>query len=235
MNAHRREELWIIEPDKNLQARYKALLSRYFRVIVFDHLEEVYPLLENPHRYSPSLILLEVCCEGIQVHQLVKTPMWKKLVNTPIWLITELDELFLIRHLFDHGIQDYFSKPVHTTELLFKIELFEQKKREQGEQLLQHKAGIPTNEFTHVERCILNLFLQKSRRTLTKEEIICSIWGRQTSVHPKTINVHMHNLRKKISRYDFVIEYDRSKKWILSSLKCESEDSYLSLENEADE
>ena len=73
------------------------------------------------------------------------------------------------------------------------------------------------NELTSMERRILDLFLNAPGRCVGRNELILEIWG-ETHVHPKTIDVHLYNLRKKLQLQNMTIKAEvGAGRWVLTS------------------
>jgi DNA-binding response OmpR family regulator len=50
---------------------------------------------------------------------------------------------------------------------------------------------------TRTEELILNYFCKNFDRAITREEFVAQIW-KNSMVHPKSLNVHVSNIRKKL-------------------------------------
>jgi DNA-binding response OmpR family regulator len=59
---------------------------------------------------------------------------------------------------------------------------------------------------TPTEQKILWVFLKHSGHRVSRTELVEAVW-RHSRVHPKTLDVHIFNLRKKISNYGYYITY----------------------------
>lgn len=49
---------------------------------------------------------------------------------------------------------------------------------------------------------LLRFFVESPKRVFSREQILEALWGRNSSVAPRTIDVHIRRLRKRIERDD---------------------------------
>jgi len=68
------------------------------------------------------------------------------------------------------------------------------------------KYGRKTTEILTVREMQLMYMLQES--PVEAEELRKVIWGTRKKMSPKTIHVHIHNLRKKIKKIGLSIRHD---------------------------
>ena len=47
---------------------------------------------------------------------------------------------------------------------------------------------------------LLEFFMQHPRRVFTREELLDAVWGRDSDIEPRTVDVHIRRLRKAINR-----------------------------------
>jgi hypothetical protein len=69
---------------------------------------------------------------------------------------------------------------------------------EQSLSIMGRILGSNFNEtLTRTEELILNYFCKNFDRAITREEFVSQIW-KNSMVHPKSLNVHVSNIRKKL-------------------------------------
>ncbi len=76
------------------------------------------------------------------------------------------------------------------------------------------KEKQPELKLTKIEQEILNMFVEAPHRTLKRSELVYAVWG-EVIVHPKTLDVHLYNLRKKIQAHGMSIMCQEPGTWIL--------------------
>lgn len=120
----------------------------------------------------------------------------------PVIIATNSDDLTIMRECYEKGVSEYFIKPFKTNELLIKLE----------------KALLLTpalkNSLTTKELQILSLFMTSIDGKVSKEKILQAVWG-ANQVHPKAVDVHLYNLRRKVIHQGLIIRSIGSGLWIL--------------------
>ncbi|MBT3583601.1 MAG: hypothetical protein HN509_01735 [Halobacteriovoraceae bacterium] len=76
--------------------------------------------------------------------------------------------------------------------------------------------GKSVENLTAKQRKLLNLFLENLERTVNRGQILEKIWGGD-SVNPKTVDVHLYNLRRKLHPYGYIIRSEGGGFWSLLS------------------
>ena len=115
----------------------------------------------------------------------------------------------------ERGADDYLTKPASMLELLARIKA--QLRRSHGFETNQHIEyhGILMDTEAHeikidgkslklslTEFKLLKLFLQNPNKLLAREYILNHIWGRNTFVEDRTVDVHILRLRKALKKFD---------------------------------
>ncbi|MEJ6694601.1 MAG: response regulator transcription factor [Chitinophagales bacterium] len=168
--------------------------------------------------FQPNLIVLDVMMpimDGVEVcSELRKLP---ELKQTIITFLTARHEDYSQIAGFDAGADDYISKPIKPKLLISKIHSLLRRLQEEEIKnyieagglkidLIQHlvftqdkELSLPKKEFN-----LLCLLMSKPGRVFTREEILTKVWGTETIVVDRTIDVHIRKLREKIGNDFFV-------------------------------
>jgi DNA-binding response OmpR family regulator len=193
-------------------------LKKHYRIQPFEQLTTLQDYLAN---HPKSIDLIIFCCDRDYervLFKLLDSSSWQKMRTVPFWVLLETDDLTLMRYLFHKGIDDVFCLPLHFGEFLVKLDRAvsqEQPIREQSLFCDLTQESFNLNDFTRTETRLLSLFLSSKGKKFTRYEIIQAIWGRTVSQHQKTLNVHLHNLRKKLSRYGYTILNTSRGEWTI--------------------
>lgn len=112
---------------------------------------------------------------------------------------------------FEAGADDYISKPIRPRLLISKVESLLRRIKPQAlntiievgqikidreKYLVETKDGViqlPKKEFE-----LLELLISKPQKVFTREEILGKVWGTETIVGERTIDVHIRKLREKL-------------------------------------
>ena len=168
--------------------------------------------IQMAKKMNPHLIILDLMMpkmDGIETcRELRNMPEFK---NTIITFLTARDEDYSQIAGFEVGADDYITKPIkprvfisRIRALLRRLETTETSGKIiagdieiDRERYVVVKAGkeisLPRKEFE-----LLNLLVGKPGRVFKREEILSKVWGNDTIVGDRTIDVHIRKLREKI-------------------------------------
>jgi two-component system, OmpR family, phosphate regulon response regulator PhoB len=161
----------------------------------------------------PDAVILDWMLEGLSgievCRRLRRLP---ETANVPIIMLTARDEeADRIRGL-ETGADDYVTKPFSPRELVARVGAVLRRVRPAlaGEQLtfadiemdlVAHKvkrAG-ETVALGPTEFRLLRHFLEHPRRVFSRERLLDSVWGHDSDIELRTVDVHIRRLRKAIN------------------------------------
>jgi two-component system alkaline phosphatase synthesis response regulator PhoP len=165
-------------------------------------------------KVKPDLVLLDVMMpkmDGIEVCQIIREN--SDIEQPIIAFLTSRSEDYSQIAGFKAGGDDYITKPIRPRVLISRIEaLLRRKHKEESEVseeapqghvvldrerfllLLENKEiQLPKKEFE-----LLELLLSKPGKVFTRDQILSIVWGDETIVGERTIDVHIRKLREKI-------------------------------------
>jgi two-component system phosphate regulon response regulator PhoB len=164
---------------------------------------------ENP----PDIVLLDWMIEGVSgievCRRLRRRP---ETSNVPIIMLTARgEEADRVRGL-ETGADDYVTKPFSPRELVARVGAVLRRVRPAlaGEQLsyadlemdvASHKVkrgGDPV-QLGPTEFRLLRHFLEHPGRVFSRERLLDSVWGHDTDIEPRTVDVHIRRLRQAIN------------------------------------
>jgi two-component system alkaline phosphatase synthesis response regulator PhoP len=168
--------------------------------------------LEKAKSLRPSLILLDLMMpkmDGIETCQLIREE--PSLNESLIVFLTSRSEDYSQVACLEAGADDFVSKPVKPRVLLAKINalLRRQERVEVGNSVVNSSIAINRDKFVveHQGRSIflpkkefelLELLASKPGKVFTRDQIMSSVWGNETIVGERTIDVHIRKLREKL-------------------------------------
>ena len=200
------------EPDILEILKYNLVKEGYHVVTVKDGDEAI----EKAKMFHPDLIVLDIMMpkkNGVEVCEILRhQPAFK---STLILFLTALsDENTQIRGL-ETGADDYISKPISPKVFLSKVSsLFRRLNKTEAKVIAIDGLVIDPEKFiiqyngkdislAKKEFELLYLLASKPGRVFKREEILNRVWGTDTIVGDRTIDVHIRKLREKIGDHYF--------------------------------
>lgn len=200
----------VIEDDHKIAGAIKRGLERqsYAVDVCYDGDSGMEMASNEPY----DLVILDRMLPGkFDGIEIVKT-MREKKVHTPVLLLTAKDGVLERAAGLNSGADDYLVKPFAFVELIARVRALLRRPKETLDNILTYKdLSIDTENFaveragktidlTHLEFALLEFFIRNSERTLSKDQIIQSVWNYDADVLPNTVEVYVGYLRNKIDR-----------------------------------
>jgi two-component system alkaline phosphatase synthesis response regulator PhoP len=175
--------------------------------------------LEKVARRVPDLMVLDLMLPGmpgLQICRQMRTG--SSTARLPILIVTakgtEVDKVLGL----EMGADDYVVKPFSPRELVARIKALLRRANPQidaesggGYERGRLKIDFGTyqvfvegrkRELALREFELLKFFVQHPMRVYTREQLLDMVWGRDTFVEPRTVDVHVRRLRQHIERDD---------------------------------
>ncbi|MGH7888092.1 MAG: response regulator [Candidatus Binatia bacterium] len=211
------------EPDIRKLVQYNLLQERY-KVLEAEDGEQALKIVQ---RDKPNLVILDLMLpglSGIEVCKLLRErPDTAKL---PILMLTakagEADRVLGL----ELGADDYLAKPFSPRELVARVRAILRRANgaANAETLPAYdKGGLKIDfatyevfargkriKLTLKEFELLKFLVQNPNRVLNRDQLLDRVWGGDTFVTPRTVDVHIRRLRKAIEKDD------SNPKWILT-------------------
>jgi len=206
-----RAHILLVEDDRSLAELLSWNLEReeYEVEHTADGEEALLLARENP----PDLVLLDWMIEGLSgIEVCRRLRRIADTANVPIIMLTARgEEEDRVRGL-ETGADDYVTKPFSPRELVARVGAVLRRVRPAlaGEQLsysdiemdtVSHKvrrAGMSV-PLGPTEFRLLKHFLEHPGRVFSRERLLDSVWGRDSDIEPRTVDVHIRRLRKAIN------------------------------------
>ena len=163
---------------------------------------------------APDAIILDWMVEqvpGIEVCRQLRKD--KSTARVPILMLTARgEEEDRIRGL-KTGADDYVTKPFSPRELMARVEALLRRSRPSlaGDVLTfadleldpaSHRVrrGGETLHLGPTEFRLLRYFMERPNRVLSRQQILDGVWGMDSDIDERTVDVHIRRLRKAINR-----------------------------------
>jgi len=158
---------------------------------------------------KPDLILLDIMLPKINGYEVCRLIRREKLAMPIIMLTAKGEESDIVLGL-NLGADDYLTKPFSIKELLARVEALLRRTRKTELEIYEFgecRLDIPARRFTRKneeialspkEFGLLELFVKRPGRALTRDEILNTVWGYDTFVGERSIDRFVTTLRNKI-------------------------------------
>ena len=212
MNDGPATKILVVEDEESLADTLRYNLEREGYVVAVA--EDGRRALERFAAERPSLVILDLMLpelSGLDVCRHIR-----QVSDVPIVMVTAKDsEADKVTGL-ELGADDYVTKPFSVRELVSRVRAHLRRagmqSREVRDDVLsvgpvemdvsRHEVqigGVPT-DFTPKEFELLETFLRRSGRLLTRDFLISEVWGSDYFGDTKTLDVHVKRIRKKVER-----------------------------------
>ncbi|MBM4298378.1 MAG: response regulator transcription factor [Deltaproteobacteria bacterium] len=211
------------EPDIRKLVQYNLLQERY-QVLEAEDGEQALKIVE---RDKPNLVILDLMLPGLSGLEVCRLLREKPdTIKLPILMLTakagEADRVLGLEMSAD----DYLAKPFSPRELVARVRAILRRANgaAKGEPLPAYDRGGLKIDFatyevfargkpvklTLKEFELLKYLVQNPNRVLSRDQLLDRVWGDDTFVTPRTVDVHIRRLRKAVEKDD------SRPKWILT-------------------
>lgn len=201
------ETILIIEDDATMLRALKDNFEfKGYCVLTADDGEEG---LNTALNKKPDLILLDIMLPKINGYEICRLIRQENL-NMPIIMLTAKGEESDIILGLNLGADDYVTKPFSIKELLARAAAFLRRSRQTEQDIYEFgdcRLDIPARKLTNKgdeiklspkEFSLLEYFVKKPGRALTRDEILNMVWGYDSFIGSRSIDRFVTTLRNKI-------------------------------------
>ena len=201
-------QILIVEDEHSLSDAIAQLLGdQHYEVdCVYDGRSG----LEYARAGHYDLIILDVMLPQMDGFEVVKTMRMEK-ISTPVLILTARENISDKITGLDCGADDYMTKPFDYDELFARIRALT---RRVGEVVLNEitygdltldleraelRCGEKAVHLGYKEFAIMQRFMQHPQISISKEELIVSVWGSDSDAGENNVEVYISFLRKKLT------------------------------------
>jgi phosphate regulon transcriptional regulator PhoB len=211
------------EPDIRKLVQYNLTQER-FSVLEAEDGEQALKLLQ---RERPNLVILDLMLPGVSGLELCRLLKQRsETAKLPILMLTakagEADRIVGL----EMGADDYLAKPFSPREMVARVRaiLRRSEAKPATETAPAYDKGSLKIDFSTYEVFVrgkpvkltlkefelLRFMVLNPSRVLNRDQLLDRVWGGETFVTPRTVDVHIRRLRKAVEKDD------RKPKWILT-------------------
>ena len=200
--------LLLVEDDELLGDAVKTGLTQFGYIV--DWLKDGESARSALRSESFELIILDLGLpklSGINLLQAIRHDA----NATPVIILTARDSIESRIKGLDSGADDYIIKPFDLNELSARIRALVRRSQGRADTVLQYRnisldpaahsvmvdeivMNVPRREFA-----LLQKLLENNGHVLSREQLMQSIYGWDEDVDSNALEVHIHNLRKKLN------------------------------------
>jgi DNA-binding response OmpR family regulator len=215
-------KILLIDDSEIDQKVILGILGKQHTVVVAGTLEKARQEIERGHF---DLLLLDVDLpDGNGFRFFAQLRGEEKTKSLPVIFLTMKSEAPDEIMGFSLGAEDYISKPVDPAKVRARIEARLKKlvDRRQSDALLLKEdlkldlttqrafvtttAGSTPIDLTPQEFKVLSYFMRHEDHVLSRNQLIDAVWNNQVNVVDRTVDMHVSNIRKKISASAYTIK-----------------------------
>src|SRR5271167_46070 len=212
-----RYRVLVVEDDADIRELIRYNLAQ--EGFVVEEAADGTQALEKVKRRVPDLLLLDLMLPGMPGLQVCRQMRAEReTTHLPILIVTakgtEVDKVLGL----EMGADDYVVKPFSPRELIARVKAL---LRRANPDVATPKSGIwergrlkmdfdtyqvfvdaRRHELALREFELLRFFVEHPMRVYSREQLLDLVWGRDTFVEPRTVDVHVRRLRQQIERDD---------------------------------
>lgn len=206
-------KILIVEDERNISKLIQdtVSLANYEFDCSFDGEDALEKINENTY----DLILLDIMLPKLDGFQIVEQMENK---DIPIIFLSAKNDVSTIVKGLKSGGKDYITKPFEPLELLARIELRMENKREKEYNFKNIKINENTRTVYKNEQIIylapkeyelFILLIKNQNRVLTRDEILNKVWDINAQIETRTVDYHIQQLRKKLDLKENIVTVNK--------------------------
>jgi len=212
-NSLSNKKILLVDSDREFIQPIEALLTNEgFEVTICS---DGVRALQEVNRIEYQLILLDIVIPNLNGFELLKNLRANN--KTPAMILSSRDDIFDKVYALEIGADDYLTKPVNNRELLARINAIT--RRTQVADRLQVNKVFNINDIslclstrevhcqdkllklTGYEFGVLHFLILNAGKVVSKDSIGEYVHGRAVPYNDRSIDMHISNIRKKISMF----------------------------------
>lgn len=168
----------------------------------------------------PNLILLDIMLPGDDGYTiLAQLKGMSSVKDVPVIMVTAKEAEFDKVKGLEGGADDYITKPFGMMEFIARVKAVLRRSARQNEDRELHYGELYLNvgrhevryreekiELTRKEFELLQYLMENKGLVMTRNQILCHVWGYDFDGETRTVDVHVRTLRQKLGEAGDLIE-----------------------------
>lgn len=168
----------------------------------------------------PDLILLDIMLPGDDGYTiLAQLKSMSSVKDVPVIMVTAKEAEFDKVKGLEGGADDYITKPFGMMEFIARVKAVLRRSVRQNEDRELHYGELYLNvgrhevryqeekiELTRKEFELLQYLMENKSLVMTRNQILCHVWGYDFDGETRTVDVHVRTLRQKLGEAGDLIE-----------------------------
>lgn len=197
----------VIEDDENLRFLVSSrLIKEGYKILEASDGQQAIDLILAE---QPNIVLLDWMMPGKEGSEVCTEVRSKGFENIIIMMTAKSQDLDKI-DAYNFGVSDYVTKPFNMDVLVAMLEskvkyLLNEKPDHSKFGDMEHQPNIHSLikegkkiELTILENRILLYFLENKNKVISRDDLMMEVWGYNSDVNTRTLDMHIVRLRKKI-------------------------------------
>jgi DNA-binding response OmpR family regulator len=200
----------LITKDDNLSNLLSKTLER--KGIHLITLKDELNVALEIRRYKPQVIMVDIDLEEIDSQYLCKD-IHNRFSNIPIIIITGNSDISFISNFLSIPVYDFIQKPINPDILYLRLKLSTEERINDTSSLKVRRLEIDDKKkvaklnkkelkLTPREYDLLKYLVKNKGRVLPRESILNHVWGYNSHVIDRNVDVYIGYLREKIDSKD---------------------------------
>ncbi|MDD3661943.1 MAG: response regulator transcription factor [Candidatus Dojkabacteria bacterium] len=187
----------------------KHLVEDEYDIIIARTSADVFKMVKD---HNPSVVLLDTNQSELQA-EAIHDEIQRLVPGQTVIVLADKEEASYVSHYFKIGVDDVMVKPLDPNELIGRInarircgdvsvrELATEKITLDEDMKVAYKDGKRIT-LTPREYSLLKYLIMNKDRVVTREMILNNVWGFNTFVESRNVDVYIGYLRRKLSESD---------------------------------
>ena len=207
-------EILIVEDEPAIRQIVAMTMSHEgFKTIEVD---DVTGAVESLANMVPDLIILDWMMPGLTGLEFTKRiKKSRRTKHIPIILLTAKSQEHDKVAALNSGADDYITKPFSAAELVARVKAVLRRVNVSSDREVLNVGNIKVDlrsrrafcegdklNLSPLEFKLLEFFVSHPERVFTRTQLLDQVWGTNTFIEDRTVDVHIRRLRKVLSRHE---------------------------------